>query len=124
MTILNPSPVTGALETSVSQAGRANYIRVAGVVIILLSAGAALLPFLGAISGTVAIGLLLLIAGVVEMLAARLRREARSLAILAGAATAVECAVDGAPAPIDATRIDWAAGLLRTLANVSSSETE
>ena len=89
MTILNPSPVTGVLETSASPSVRANYVRVAGVVIILLSAGAALLPFLGAISGAVAIGLLLLIAGVVEMLAARLRREVRSLAILAGAATAV-----------------------------------
>jgi uncharacterized membrane protein HdeD (DUF308 family) len=63
-------------------------IRGAGVFIIALSAGAALLPLLGLELGTAAIGALLLIAGLVEMLAARLRQEARLLAVLAGLATA------------------------------------
>ena len=70
------------------RAVRADLIRAAGVVILLLSAGAALLPFLGPISGTVAIGMLLLLAGIVEMFAGSLRHQTRSLAILAGAATA------------------------------------
>ena len=68
---------------------RTDLIRAAGVVIILLSAGAALLPLLGPVPGTVAVGALLLLAGNVEMWAARWRREARSLAIAAGAATAL-----------------------------------
>jgi uncharacterized membrane protein HdeD (DUF308 family) len=68
---------------------RTDLIRAAGVVIILMSAGAALLPFLGPVPGTVAIGLLLFLAGNVEMWAARWRREARRLAIAAGATTAV-----------------------------------
>ena len=68
---------------------RAYLIRAAGIVIILLSAGAALLPFLGPISGTAAIGMLLLLAGIVEMFAGSLRYQTRSLAILAGVTTGV-----------------------------------
>jgi len=74
----------GARSTSATY-----LIRAAGIVIILLSAGAALLPFLGQISGTVAIGMLLLLAGILEMFAGSLRQQTRSLAILAGATTAV-----------------------------------
>ena len=63
--------------------------RAAGVVIISLSGGAALLPFLSPNSGTITIGLLLLLAGIVEMFAASLRGELRGHATLAGATTAV-----------------------------------
>lgn len=67
----------------------AGLIKAAGILIIALSAGSALLPVLGLAMGTTAIGALLMIAGLVEMLAARLRHETRLLAVLAGLVTAV-----------------------------------
>ena len=66
-----------------------NLTRAAGVIIISLSAGAALLPFLSPNSGTVTVGMLLLLAGIAEMFAATLRRELRGHATSAGAATTV-----------------------------------
>lgn len=71
-----------------SDTRRSALITVAGVVIILLSAGAALLPAASGIRGSVVIGSLLLVAGIVELLAGTLRREARPFAIAAGAVTA------------------------------------
>lgn len=55
----------------------------------MLSAGAALLPILGGAPGALAIGGLLILAGVVELLAGSLRHETKRLAMLAGAVTTV-----------------------------------
>lgn len=57
------------------------------MVIIMLSAGAALLPVLGGVPGTLAIGALLVTAGLVELVAGTVRHETRTLAMLAGAVT-------------------------------------
>ena len=55
---------------------------------IVLSAGAALLPVEKGISSGV-VGALLLAAGIIELAAGRMRRETRELATLAGAVTAL-----------------------------------
>jgi len=68
-------------------AARPSLVRAAGIAIILLSAGAAALPFVDRVSGVRVVGALLLAAGIVEILAATLRDQTRYLAILAGAAT-------------------------------------
>src|SRR4051812_49652782 len=66
---------------------RANALRVAGIAIILLSAGAALLPAGKHISSDM-IGGLLIAAGLIEAVAGSLRREARPFAMAAGGVTA------------------------------------
>lgn len=66
---------------------RARALRVAGVAIILLGAGAALLPAGKSISSDL-IGGLLVAAGLIEIIAGSLRREARYLAMAAGGVTA------------------------------------
>ena len=66
---------------------RARGTFVAGIAIILLSAGAALLPAEDGISSDV-IGVLLLAAGLIELVAGSLRRETRILAMAAGGITA------------------------------------
>lgn len=66
---------------------RARLIAASGVVIILLSAGAALLPTVDRVSGTMTVGALLVLAGLVEIFAGTLRHETRTLAMLAGAVT-------------------------------------
>ena len=70
-----------------SSPARPGLVTAAGVAIILLSAGAAVLPFIDHITGVRVIGALLLAAGVVEMFAARLRDQTKFLALLAGAVT-------------------------------------
>ncbi len=65
---------------------RARWISIAGVAIIVLSAGAALLPVEKGISAGV-IGALLLAAGLIEIAAGSLRRDTRDLAMLAGGIT-------------------------------------
>lgn len=65
---------------------RARGLRVAGIAIILLSAGAALLPAGKSISSQL-IGALLVAAGLIETVAGSLRREARLLAMAAGCVT-------------------------------------
>jgi hypothetical protein len=67
---------------------RSRWLNIAGVAMIVLSAGAALLPIEKGISSGV-VGALLLTAGVIELAAGRLRRETRDLASLAGAVTAL-----------------------------------
>ena len=67
-------------------ARRARLIALAGWLIILLSAGAALLPVEKGISASV-IGALLLVAGLIELAASRVRRDTHNLAALAGAVT-------------------------------------
>ena len=67
---------------------RARGIRVAGIAIILLSAGAALLPGEKGISSDI-VGALLIAAGLIELVAGSLRRQVRELAMAAGAVTAI-----------------------------------
>lgn len=67
---------------------RALAIRVAAIAIILLGAGAALLPAGKSISSDL-LGGLLIAAGLVETIAGTLRREARPFATAAGCATAL-----------------------------------
>ncbi|MFL6734401.1 MAG: hypothetical protein ACJ8EY_06875 [Sphingomicrobium sp.] len=70
-----------------SARNRARLITTAGVVIILLSAGAALLPFADRIPGANVVGSLLLAAGLVEILAGTQRDEARLFTMFAGGLT-------------------------------------
>ena len=66
---------------------RARGMTAAGVAIILLGAGAALMPAEERISSDV-VGALLLAGGLIEIVAGALRRETRFFAMLAGAVTA------------------------------------
>jgi hypothetical protein len=66
---------------------RARGLRIAGVLIILLGVGAALLPA-GKTMPSDMIGGLLIAGGLIELLAGSLRRESRSFAMAAGAVTA------------------------------------
>lgn len=66
---------------------RPGLLTAAGVAIILLSAGAAALPFIDRIAGARVVGVLLIAAGLVEMIAATLRDQTRVLALVAGAVT-------------------------------------
>ena len=75
-------------QSRISGPNRARGLRVAGIAIILLSAGAALLPAGKSISSDL-IGGLLIAAGLVETIAGSLRREARPLAMAAGCVTAL-----------------------------------
>jgi len=68
---------------------RASLIALAGVAIILLSAGAALLPAAADAKDSLVIGSLLLAAGVIEALAGTLRREVKAFAIGSGGVTAL-----------------------------------
>lgn len=67
--------------------GPARRIAAAGWFIILLSAGAALLPLLGSAGGAMLIGAMLVVAGLTEVAAGSVRHQARGLAMLAGAIT-------------------------------------
>jgi len=67
---------------------RARGIRVAGIAIILLSAGAALLPAGDTISSDM-IGGLLIAGGLIEAIAGSLRKEVRPFAMTAGGVTAL-----------------------------------
>jgi hypothetical protein len=83
----------GVLLATQARAGfsdrtRARGIRVAGIAIILLSAGAALLPAGKSISSDM-IGGLLIAAGLIEAVAGSLRREVRPFAMAAGGVTAL-----------------------------------
>lgn len=69
-----------------SDHNRAMALRVAGIAIILLSAGAILLPAGKRISSDM-IGALLIAAGLIELVAGSLRREVRTFAMSAGAVT-------------------------------------
>jgi uncharacterized membrane protein HdeD (DUF308 family) len=71
-----------------SERARARAFRVAGIAIILLSIGAALLPAGKTISSDM-IGGLLIAAGLIEAVAGSLRRSVRPFAMAAGAVTAL-----------------------------------
>lgn len=66
---------------------RAKFIATAGWFILLLSAGSALLPLYGKTHSSVIIGTLLVLAGLAELVAGRLRHRARRLSMLAAALT-------------------------------------
>ena len=74
--------------SGLSSPARARGLRAAGIAIILLAAGAALLPARKGLSSDV-IGTLLIAAGLIETIAGVLRREARPFAVAAGAITAL-----------------------------------
>jgi hypothetical protein len=71
-----------------SDRARARGLRVAGLAIVLLSIGAALLPVGKSISSDM-IGALLIAAGLIEAIAGSLRREVRPFAMAAGVVTAL-----------------------------------
>ena len=71
-----------------SDRNRARALRVAGIAIVLLSAGAILLPAGKRISSDM-IGALLIAAGLIEAVAGSLRRDVRSFAMTAGGITAL-----------------------------------
>ena len=76
-------------STATDLAGRAKWIGRAGWLILLMSAGSALLPVVDRVRGGTIIGTLLIAAGLIEVFAGSLRHETRKLAMLAGAVTAV-----------------------------------
>ena len=73
---------------AISDRMRARSLRLAAIVIILLGAGAALLPA-GKMIHADMIGGLLIAAGLIETVAGSLRRQVRGLAMAAGAVTAL-----------------------------------
>ena len=73
-------------RSTISDRNRARALRVAGIAVILLSAGAILLPAGKRISSDM-IGALLIAAGLIELVAGSLRREVRPFAMAAGGAT-------------------------------------
>lgn len=80
--------MTSRAERALSGPVRARGLRVAGLAIILLSAGAALMPAGKTISSDV-IGALLIAAGLIETVAGSMRRESRPYAMAAGSVTAL-----------------------------------
>ena len=80
--------MTEAARQPLNDTSRARLIGGAGLLIILLSAGAALLPTVEKANGGTLVGALLLASGVIEMVAGYFRRAVRYLAIGAGALTA------------------------------------
>ena len=77
---------TGA-EPGTPGRNQARLIALAGIAIILLSAGALFLPAADQLQGRRVIGELLIAAGLIEVLAGLLRRDTRSFAIAAGCVT-------------------------------------
>jgi hypothetical protein len=81
-------PLATQVRRLLSNRVRARGLRVAGIAIILLGAGAAFLPAGKTIPSDM-IGGLLIAAGLIELVAGSLRREARSFAMAAGGVTAL-----------------------------------
>jgi uncharacterized membrane protein HdeD (DUF308 family) len=79
---MEPLPTTASTLPA-----REKWIRAAGWAILLLSAGSALLPLLEPAHGATVIGVLLVLAGLIEMFAGSLRHETRRLAMIAGIIT-------------------------------------
>ena len=76
-------------DQAISPGKRAALIYAAGIAIMLLSAGALLLPAANRLVGSAVIGGLLLAAGAVEMLAGSMRGEVKHYAMAAGGVTAL-----------------------------------
>ena len=81
-------PLATQFHGGLSDRARARGLRVAGIAIIVLAVGAALLPVGKSISSDM-IGGLLIAAGLIEAIAGSLRRETRSFAMAAGSVTAL-----------------------------------
>lgn len=81
--------MTPHLFASLSDRARYRLIAACGVVILLLSAGSGLLPILDHGAGAAIVGRLLIAAGLTEIFAGALHRQARGLSMLAGLATAL-----------------------------------
>jgi uncharacterized membrane protein HdeD (DUF308 family) len=79
--------VTDHVKTGVPQRHRAGLITAAGIAIILLSAGSAVLPAADQMKGSTSVGTLLLVAGAIELFAGSLRRQVKPFAMAAGAVT-------------------------------------
>src|SRR5215213_6210727 len=79
--------VTASDPNNSDLARRGRSIAIAGWLILLLSAGSALLPVVSRNNGALIIGALLVLAGIVEIFAGSLRHQTRKLAMLAGAVT-------------------------------------
>ena len=77
------------VDSGMSGGNRARLISLAGVVIIALGAGAFLIPAAKGMDGSRVIGILLILAGLVEAGAGLLRRESRPFAVGSGLATAL-----------------------------------
>jgi uncharacterized membrane protein HdeD (DUF308 family) len=80
--------VASQAQSPMSGPNRARGLRAAGIAIILLGLGAALLPAGKSISSDL-IGGLLVAAGLIEIVAGSIRREARYLAMAAGGVSAL-----------------------------------
>jgi uncharacterized membrane protein HdeD (DUF308 family) len=74
-------------ETGSSGRARHRLIAACGVIIILLSAGSALLPVVDGDASAAIVGSLLFVAGLIEAFAGTLHRQAKGLSTLAGVVT-------------------------------------
>ena len=79
--------VTTSSDTGQSDRSRARLFTLAGWLIIVMGAGAALLPLVDRVSGSRVVGALLFAGGLVEIFAGTLRRETRIPSMLAGGVT-------------------------------------
>jgi len=75
------------LQSDGTGASRHRLIALCGIVIILLSAGSALLPLVDGGASAAVVGSLLFVAGLVEAFAGTFHRQAKRLSTLAGAVT-------------------------------------
>jgi hypothetical protein len=80
--------MSSPIESRLTDRGRARGIRVAGLAIVALGVGAALLPAADTISSDM-IGAMLVAAGLVETVAGSLRRELKPYAMAGGGVTAL-----------------------------------
>ena len=76
-------------DSSLSSEARAARMRIAAILIMLLAAGAALLPWVSRGSGAPLVGSLMIAAGLIEAFAGSARRDTRALAMAAGWATVI-----------------------------------
>lgn len=81
--------MTSPSSAALSDRTRHQLIAACGAVILLLSAGSVLLPAIDHGAGATIVGRLLIAAGLTEILAGVLHRQAKVLAMLAGLATAI-----------------------------------
>jgi uncharacterized membrane protein HdeD (DUF308 family) len=79
--------VTALTQPQLSDRSRARIFALTGWLIIVLGAGAALLPLLDRVSGSRVVGGLLFAGGLIEIFAGALRRETRIPSMLAGGVT-------------------------------------
>src|SRR6478752_6083649 len=79
--------MTDSVQPESSRPHKARSIAICGILILLLSAGSALLPIVDRQAGARVVGILLCAAGVLELIAGSQRREVRGLAMAAGGIT-------------------------------------